>query len=455
LTPLQKLKASPVGLARINAADTGIGWRRAPHLDVLNLALLDVARGENRFLLVFMPPGHAKSTIISEAFPAWLLGTQPNAQIILSTYGQEFSETWGRKARDLVLHYGPVLYGVGVRQDSKSVSEWRIAGRRGVMYSVGVGGQTTGKRADFALIDDPVKNAEEASSEVYREMLYRWFQQTLYTRLTPQGAVVLCMTRWHHDDLAGRLLDDMEAGRGLPWRVLSLPALAEEGDELGRAKGEPLWPALYGRERLAEIQATLSELQWLAMYQQRPTAEAGAVYRREWFDNRYDAPPAHYDRAIMTVDSAFKLGVGSDYTSIQIWAVTSDRYYILHVTNERLEYPELISSIRQLATEYHVAGVYIEDKASGQSAVQTLQRETRLPVIAVPVRMGKEARADGNSPTWRAGRVWLPARAAWVGPFVQQHVQFPRGAHDDMVDAGNIALDTLKYGTVGVQRFNY
>jgi predicted phage terminase large subunit-like protein len=451
---LERLKASPVGLARIAAADSGLAWDYPAHLKALNLALLDIARGDNRFLLVFMPPGHAKSSVISEAFPAWLLGTQPHAQVILSTYGQEFSETWGRKARDLLLAYGPVLYGVQVRQDSKSVSEWRIANRRGVMYSVGVGGQTTGKRADFALIDDPVKNADEAESEVMRENLYRWFQQTLYTRLTPQGAIVLCMTRWHHDDLAGRLLADRDAGRGLPWRVLNFPALAEAGDALDRPAGGPLWPKLYGSERLAEIQATLSERAWLAMYQQRPTPEHGATYHRDWFEHRYEALPP-LDRRILTVDSAFKLGIGSDFTSCQVWGVNATGYYLLHVTNERLEYPELTTRIRELADEHKVAGVYIEDKASGQSAVQTLQRETRLAVFAVPVTMSKQARADGNAPTWRAGRVFLPASAPWVGDFIQQHVLFPRAAHDDMVDAGNIALDTLKYGSVGVQRFNY
>ena len=432
----------------------GEAWNFAPHLRALNEALRDVAFGDCRFLMVFMPPGHGKSSMISEAFPAWLLGMRPNAQIILSTYGQEFSETWGRKARDMLMAYGPELFGVSVRRDSKSVSEWRVAGRRGVMFSVGVGGQTTGKRADYALIDDPVKNAAEAESEVYRENLYRWFQQTLYTRLTPAGAVVLCMTRWHHDDLAGRLLNDQEEGRGLPWRVLNFPALAEEDDALGRAPDGPLWPALYDRERLREIESTLSEHQWLAMYQQRPTPESGSTYHRDWFEQRYDELPA-LSRRIMTVDSAFKLGVDTDYTAIEVWGVTANAYYLVHVLNKRLEYPELIAAIRELATEHKVSGVYIEDKASGQSAVQTLQRETRLAVMPVPVTMSKQARADANTPAWRAGKVWLPRHASWVGDFIAQHVMFPRAAHDDMVDAGNIALDTLKWGTVGVQRFNY
>lgn len=447
--------SSPLSLAIAASRDTGTPWQSAPHLEALNAALIDVARPKDRarFLMVFMPPGHAKSSIISEAFPAWLLGMYPDSQVILSTYGQEFSETWGRKARDLLMRYGHI-FGRGVRQDSKSVSEWRVNGRRGVMYSVGVGGQTTGKRADFALIDDPIKNQQEAESEVMRENLYRWFQQTLYTRLTPAGAVVLCMTRWHHDDLAGKLLADRDAGRGLPWRVLNFPALAEEGDALGRAVGEPLWPKLYNRERLAEIQATLSDLQWLAMYQQRPTPAQGSTYHRDWFDNRYDELPT-LDYRIMAVDSAFKTGVGADYTAIEIWGVTQNGYYLVHTLNQRLEYPDLINAIIELATEHHVTGCYIEDKASGQSAVQTLQRETRLPVVAVPVKAGKEQRADGNTPTWRAGRCFLPKHAPWVGEFIQQHVMFPRAAHDDMVDAGNIALDVLKYGGVSYGKVVY
>jgi predicted phage terminase large subunit-like protein len=424
-------------------------------LEALNAALLDVAAGRTRFLMVFMPPGHAKSSVISEAFPAWYLGMRPNAQIILSTYGQEFSESWGRKARDLITAYGQYFETpLAVRQDSKSVSEWRLANHRGVMYAMGVGGQTTGKRADVAIIDDPIKNVVEAESAVYRESLYRWFQQTLYTRLTPEGAIVLCMTRWHHDDLAGRLLRDRDEGRGLPWRVLNFPALAEDDDGLGRAVGEPLWPRLYGQRRLAEIQATLSEHAWLAMYQQRPTPEQGSTYHREWFEQRYESLPP-LDRCILTVDSAFKTGVGADYSALEVWGINATGYYLVHVVNERLEYPDLITSIIALAEEYRVAGVYIEDKASGQSAVQTLQRETRLPVVAVPVHASKEQRADGNTPTWRAGRCWLPKAAPWAGDFIQQHILFPRAAHDDMVDASNIALDVLKYGGVSYGRVVY
>jgi predicted phage terminase large subunit-like protein len=341
-----------------------------------------------------------------------------------------------------------------VRQDSKSVSEWRLASRRGVMYAVGVGGQTTGKRADVAIVDDPIKNQQEAESPVYREKLYRWFQQVLYPRLTPHGAVVLCMTRWHHDDLAGRLLADRDQGHGLPWRVLSFPALAEEGDQLGRAIGAPLWPRLYNRQRLAEIQGTLSEWQWLAMYQQRPTPEHGATYHRDWFEHRYETPPA-MDLRILTVDSAFKTGVGNDYTALEIWGRNATGYYVLHVLNERLEYPDLTTTIVQMANEWHVSGIYIEDKASGQSAVQSLQRETRLPVLAVPVQANKQQRADSNTPTWRAGRVWLPRSAPWLDAFVGQHLAFPRGVHDDMVDAANIALDVLKYGGVTYGQVKY
>lgn len=392
--------------------------------------------------------------MVSEAFPAYLLGTRPNSQIILSTYGQTFAETWGRKARDLMSAYGPALYGQRVRDDSASVSEWRIAGKRGVMYAVGVGGSTTGKRADYAIIDDPVKNAKEAESPVFQAALYDWFQRVLYTRLTPTGCIILCMTRWTHNDLAGKLLSPPDGSKPLPWRVINLPALAEDADELGRQPGAALWPEMYDAKRLEEVRATLTDHQWLAMYQQRPTPEKGSVYHRDWFDQRYDSVTPRFGRVILTVDSAFKDGVGADYTAIEAWAATRTGYFLLDCLNEKLEYPDLIQAIKDWAArEYGTAkqrpdGIYIEDKASGQSAIQTLRRETRLAIIAVPAKISKVARAEGNTPKWRAGRIWLPRSAEWVADFIQQHVQFPRAANDDMVDGGNIALDVLSPGDV-------
>ena len=171
------------------------------------------------------------------------------------------------------------------------------------------------------------------------------------------------------------------------------------------------------------------------------------MYKREWFSHRYSEDP-NFHTTVLAIDSAFKDGVDTDYSALEVWAATATDYYVRHIVNERLEYPELIQTIKDMAVTWKVDAIYIEDKASGQSAAQTLRRETRLPIIAVPPKGSKVARADGNTPTWRAGKVWLPESASWLSSFIEQHIAFPRGSHDDMVDAGNIALDQLKHGGV-------
>src|SRR5690348_3861723 len=230
---------TPAGLAWV-ASDGR--WQYAPHLRLLSDALWRVAAGHIRRLMVFMPPRHGKSELVSHYFPAWYLGTRPNRRVILTSYEADFAATWGRKVRDVLAEFGPTLYGVRVRDDSSAANRWDLAEHTGGMVTAGVGGPITGRGADVLIIDDPVKNADDALSATMRERVWEWWRSTAYTRLEPSGAAVLVMTRWHEDDLAGRLLGEMEQG-GEHWEVLRLPAIAEEEDDaLGRHPGEALWP---------------------------------------------------------------------------------------------------------------------------------------------------------------------------------------------------------------------
>jgi hypothetical protein len=241
---------------------------------LLNRKLVGVALGEIPRLLVTMPPRHGKSSLCSHYFPAWYLGNYPGLNVILASYEADFAASWGRRARDVLEEHGPPVFGVRVSRDSSAANRWEIAGHGGGMMTAGVGGPLTGKEANVIILDDPVKNDQEANSPTYREHLWEWYRATLYTRLEPGGAIILIQTRWNQDDLAGRLLQEMEDG-GERWDVLRFPALAEDNNPLGREPGEPLWPQRFNKKRLQEIRRTISSYWWAALYQQRPAPAPG------------------------------------------------------------------------------------------------------------------------------------------------------------------------------------
>lgn len=377
--------------------------------------------------------------------------------MILTSYEATFAASWGRLARDVLTEWGPLVFGADVRvaQDSSAADHWELEGaqgQRGVMYTAGVGGAITGKGADLLIIDDPVKNAEEANSPTYREKAWSWYTSTAYTRLEPGGRVLVIQTRWHDDDLSGRILKHAkEEGDTEPWHVLSLPAIAETGEyydvagcePFQRQEGEPLWRDRFPAERLATIRADVGGRVWASLYQQHPTPDGGMIYHREWFQ-RYTARPERFTQVIQTVDTAFKTGVASDYSVIATWGATETAYYLLDVWRARVEFPDLKRAILDQHAKHAPHAIYIEDAASGQSALQELRRETNLPLIAVKPLGSKEGRAAAVSPLAEAGKVCIPEHAPWVADWLDEHVAFPQGAHDDMVDTTSMALEQLR-----------
>ena len=332
--------------------------------------------------MVFMPPRSGKSERISRTFPAWFLGNWPDKRVILSSYEADFAADWGRKARDLLLTHGPSLWGVRVAQGASAANRWTIADHAGGMVTAGVGGPITGKGADVFIIDDPVKNAEEANSQVYRDKSWEWFRAVAYTRLEPDAAVVLLMTRWHEDDLAGRLIKEMNGG-GEKWDVVNLPALAEAEDPLGRALGEPLWPERYDVAAVQAIKQTIGSYWFGAMYQGRPTPEGGGLFRKDWFryfDFEADGwvRMSHEDRRpisgmmrFCTVDLACSTKTSADYTAIATWACTHDGYLLLlDLDRRRLEGPQILPAIRGALDKWKAAFVGIESGGFQLSLVQ-------------------------------------------------------------------------------------
>lgn len=412
-----------------------------------------IARGDIRFLSISMPPRHGKSLLASVHFPAWFLGNYPDKRLIGCSYTAALANRFSRQARNILSDQRSPFPEVKPAKDAQNVTSWDIAGHLGGYVSAGVGGSITGMGAHVLLIDDPVKSAEEADSEVRRETAWEWLTGTAITRLEPAGAVVMIGTRWHEDDLIGRALN-ME---GADWTVINLPAQAEEADALGRAAGDYLWPERFGDAEYAAMRQRVGERNWQALYQQRPTAAEGGMFKRPWW-RYYDTLP-DLTEVVITVDSAFKTGVGADFTAVAVWGHDgAGSYYLIDCIEERVEFPELIR-LCEATWEAHrwrarTVPLLIEDKASGQSAIQVLKRPERradgtirpaLPVIPFKVTAGesKEARAESVSPVVEAGRAFLPARATWRERFIDQHANFPLAAHDDMVDTTSMGLIRL------------
>ncbi|MDD5486883.1 MAG: phage terminase large subunit, partial [Dehalococcoidales bacterium] len=294
-----------------------------------------------------------------------------------------------------------------------------------------------------AIIDDPVKNQEEADSETMRNKVWEWYLTVLRTRLAPGGAIILVMTRWHEDDLAGRLLEEMKNG-GEQWEVISLPAEAEENDALGREPGEWLWPERFSPEEYQAIKKTLGSRHWNALYQQRPSPAEGSLIKREWW-KFYKQPPAFFSHVIQSWDCTFKDKETADFVVGQVWGKSGANMYLLDMVRARMDLPTTITAIRTLSDKWPNAFVkLIEDKANGPAVIQML-RNTVGGLIAVNPMGGKVARVNAVSPAIEAGNVYLPEDAPWVHDFIEECAAFPNGKYDDAVDSMSQSLSKLVY----------
>jgi predicted phage terminase large subunit-like protein len=429
-------------------------------------------------LMVFMPPRHGKSELISRYTPAWFLGTNPDLRVILAGYGTTFAGTWGRKARDVLEEVGPALFQVHIDPRSSKADDWNIDGRRGGMLSTGVGGTITGYGAHLLVVDDPVKNAEEARSEVMQEKTATWWRETARTRMMPGAGAIVLQTRWHELDLSGQLLANDpsrdEQGRKLPegqtregvdgeeWDVLCLPGIAGEDDgygmpdELGRQPGEALWPQMYPTAQLELLRRAIGRYGFSAQFQQTPTPDEGGIFKRA--DFRYYRLDEHGegrgdvllldDHAagvvkrvgwawlyrFATVDTATSEKETADYSVMAHWAVTPDRdLVLLDVERHHFEDPELRAFILRTKAAWQVSDVRIEEKAAGQAVVQGLTRAGHA-IRPLKADTDKVTRAMGAVPRYEAHTVFHPLAAPWLAKYERELLAFPNGSHDDQVD---------------------
>lgn len=443
---LKKLSPAVIrrALARKNLADYATlmypTYKTPPHIMLIANALERVERGECKRLMIFTAPRHGKSMLTSEFFPAWFLGRNPQKYLIHTSYSQDLVDDFGRKIRNQL--QDPMFKGIFpdcvLASDSASISKFNTT-KSGVYYGAGVGGAITGRGAHIMLIDDPLKGREEADSEVIRAKLKNWYRSVAYTRLMPEGAVVIIQTRWHQEDLAGWQLKD-HADEG--WEVIELPAEAKYDDVLGRKPGEPLWPESYPAESLAKIKKQLGAREWSALYQQEPLPDDGAIFNIEWF-NRYEDLPGSPDFVIHSWDTAAKDSDIHDPSSCTVWNVYGGKAYLVDRVNIRVQFPDLVRAVQNLARRDKPNWVLIEDKSSGQQLLQTLRVETQLPCIGIVPKDSKVIRAQGVTGFIEAGRVYLPASAPWIPDYLAQLANFPQSRHDDDVDSTTQALQFI------------
>jgi predicted phage terminase large subunit-like protein len=433
-------------------------WFAYEYLLQLSDALIKVSNGEITHLMIAMPPRHGKSELTSKHFPAWFIGHNPDKRVILASYEADFAASWGYKARNLLIEYGH-LFNVKVSAASSARNHWDIDGHSGGMDTAGIGGPITGKGCQLLIIDDPVKNAEEANSKTYRDKAAEWYKSTAYTRLEPGGAVVLIMTRWHEDDLAGRLLGEEPE----KWTVINFPAIAEEGDPLGRQAGEPLSPHRYDIEALEGIKSTLGPYLFNALYQQHPQPLEGAIFKQVYF--KYWKPiSSGYDlghkritastcRIFQTCDPAASTKTTADYFVLGTWAQTKDNDLILlDLLRTRLEGPDQVNLFKSQYHKWNPAFQGVEIAGLGQMLYQMLVREG-LPVKELKPDKDKVTRALPAAARMEAGTIYFPAGAQWLGEFESELLSFPTGAHDDQVDVLSYAVQMSMKKEKKVPRF--
>jgi predicted phage terminase large subunit-like protein len=418
----------------------------ARHHQIIIEKLEAVERGEITRLMVFMPPRHGESLLTTQLFPAWFLGRHPDRGIITASYAQDLADDFGRRVRNLLdepLHRATFPH-CQLSEYSRSANRFGTTAG-GTYFSVGIGAAITGRGAHLMLIDDPIKGAEEARSETVKRSLKEWYSSVARTRLQPGGAIVLIQTRWHEDDLAGWLLSE-HGGEG--WDVLSLPAIAET-DEPFRKAGEALWPSKFPVSELELIRRESGGAVWASLYQQRPAAAEGAIFKRDQWCF-YDQVP-EMKRIILSLDTAFKTGTENDYSVIAVWGEGPNGYYLLSLWRDRVEFPKLKQTVASIANQWKAYVVLIEDAASGQNLIQELKSSTALPVTPVKVDRDKVSRAAAVTPLLESGRVFLPSGAPWLQNFIDEHSSFDKGSHDDQVDTTTQALNFLRgSGTPGI-----
>jgi len=429
-------------------------WVRAKHLVYICKLVQDFIETETGnpydILILTLPPQHGKSMTMSETLPSWYLGKHPEHAVILASYNATFAEKFGRRNIQKIEKYGKEIFGIELSKAKNTASEFELSNGVGRMQSSGILGGVTGNPANLIIIDDPIKTKEEADSKNQRDKIYDEWDNSFKTRCAVGTKVIIIHTRWHEDDLAGRLLKNE---RNI--KSISLPCEAEANDPLGREVGDGLFPEIgKGRKWKDEFKAGYSTSDglrsWLALFQCRPTAQEGNMIKRH-FIKRYkrsdimeNGELMWFDEMIQSWDCTFKDSDGSDYVAGHVWGRRVSNYYLLKRVKKRMGIVATMESIKDMSKEYPKAlAKLIEDKANGSAVIEMLG--SVLPgIIAVNPQKSKVARVNAVLPAFESGNVYVPEEAEY-DDFIEELVAFPNGSNDDDVDATSQALNRFIY----------
>lgn len=426
------------------------------HHDIIGKELEHIeAFGDRDYkvLLVFVPPRHGKSELCSIGFPAWYLGRNPEKEIITVSYSAELAQDFGSKTRSIVSGEAyPLIFNVSLKEDEQAKAKWRT-NKGGSYTSVGVGGAITGRGANILLFDDPIKNREEAESEVYREKVWQFFTSTAFTRLEPGGVVVVILTRWHVDDLAGRILNNAELSKRC--KIIHFPAIAT-GREVRRETGEALWPERFNIDALNEIKNTVGPYDWQSLYQGSPVLTENQEFKPQWFkyipQSQVDAQSV---RRFLSVDTAMSLKAQADFTGFCDNAVTAQNFWNLKSWRMKLGPEELVDAIFNLHKRNNYEAIGIEKTTFTQGLkpyldMEQRRRNTFLPIVELSHNQtNKEIRIRGLIPRYASGSIFHIEGEC--GELEEEMFQFPMGLHDDVLDATAYQLQLADSPNLDIQ----
>ena len=418
--------------------------------------LMAIEQGQKDRICVNIPPRHGKSQLVSIMYPAWFLGRNPNKKVMMVSHTTDLAVDFGRKVRNLINtdEYRSIFPTVSLAVDSKSAGRWNT-NMGGEYYACGIGSSIAGRGADLLLVDDPHSEQDviNGNFEVF-EKAYEWFTFGARTRLMPGGRVAIIQTRWHMDDLTGRVTRDMAQNQlADQYEVVEFPAILDTEDEEGTLVQKPLWPDFFDLNALLRTKASMPAFQWNAQYQQEPTAEEASIVKREWWQSWGGDTPPPCEYVIMSLDAAAEKHNRADFTALTTWGVflneETDAYNIilLNSIKQRLEFPELKDLAMEEYQEWDPDAFIVEKKSAGTALYQEMRR-MGLPVSEYTPHRGsgdKLARLNSVSDIVASGLVWVP-QTRWAEEVIEEIAGFPFMSHDDLVDSTVMALMRFRQG---------
>lgn len=431
-------------------------YKVGKHHRILSNLLMEIAAGKKDRVCVNIPPRHGKSQLVSIYFPAWFLGKFPNKKVMMVSHTTDLAVDFGRKVRNIVdsAAYKQIFPTVNLAADSKSAGRWNT-NVGGEYYACGIGSSIAGRGADLLLVDDPHSEQDviNGNFDVF-DKAYEWFTYGARTRLMPQGKVAIIQTRWHLDDLTGRVVKDMAMNAGSDqYEVVEFPAIIDTINKVGEPVQKALWPEFYDLPALLRTKASMPLFQWNAQYQQNPTSEEASVVKREWWKIWTKEDPPRCEYLIMSLDAAAEAHNRADFTALTTWGVFNNEeagaYHIilLNSIKKRIEFPELKALALEEYKEWEPDAFIVEKKSNGVPLFQELRRQG-IPLQEYTPHRGsgdKLARLNSVADIVMSGLVWVP-ETRWAEELVEEIAGFPFSSHDDLVDSTVMALMRFRQG---------